>query len=199
MVQCNLHKDNYECRIGKDTAENFTLALYSVGTEREERVEVVLPDLLYYNLTGGARVEYAQPVCYERNFTGCRIVVGVVVRPGTTLLKFSKINPEVFQPLAIVPKDHGGAEFTYNKVTLQVQNDSVIKYTYGSNWINVSYVHSPMFSGYRQVQSWNKFGNQTIKGESMRSGLYLMSNNGKVFNYGGPATSVSIIDRKSVV
>lgn len=102
MVECNIHTNNYECRVNDNVTNDFTLALYSEGTERVERVEVVLVDGSYFKVVGG-NTQYAEAICYERNGTACRIVTEVHVRPGTTVLKFQKIEAEEFTKSAKLP------------------------------------------------------------------------------------------------
>jgi hypothetical protein len=178
--------------IGSSLGDSFLMVLQNMGTARTERVDIILPEGVYYNTLGDTGT--SELICYTSNYTKCRIVLNdMVFKPGATIVNFQKITEDTFKSLAIVPTDSLGKEFVFNDAKISVLNDSVIKYSFGDSWINISYVHSAMYSGSRQVQSWNKFGNLNVKYESLRSGLYLMSNNGKLQPYGGQATRVDVI------
>lgn len=76
---------------------------------------------------------------------------------------------------------------------LKIVDDSVIRYAFGDNTLNVSYVFSPSVSTTKDVESWTREDRRVVKRETLRSGLYIMHNDGKLQNYGGKVTKFRIL------
>lgn len=176
---CDVFANNNECEIDNAINGAFHLKLYSYGTARKERVEIVLPNGKYWRLVGD---DYWEIYCYRDNYQSCRIVVQVPIHPNNVTLFFNIIDLESVKPYIIVPT--AVQEGEYGNATFKLVGGEAFRYEFGGHFYLVSYVQSAANGYFRDSTNWTKFG-QRIDGKDMvRSGFYIMENDGVLANTG---------------
>jgi hypothetical protein len=118
----------------------------------------------------------------------------MIIKPGTTYLKFEKEAEQKFKGYAITPFNCPDRLLTFGKsFKLAVRDTNIITYTFGDKVVNISFVTSQCRGGNVSYSEWDRFGNQLKSSGSINCGLYSMSNNGKLESYGGKVRSFGIM------
>jgi len=182
-LHCDLYANNNECTIDPSIASDFHLNLYTYGTSRKERVEVKLPDGKYFRLIGDI---YWEIYCFKEKYTDCRIVMQVPIVPNNLTIFFTRIDIEHLQPYIIVPTEMNESE--YGEATFKLLRAVEFKYQFGSHYYIISYVQSSANGYLRDSTNWTKYGNRIDGKDLVRSGFYIMENDGNITNTGAITT-----------
>lgn len=176
---CDLYANNNECTIEPSVVSDFHLILYSFGTSRKERVEVKLPDGKYFRLVGDI---YWEIYCLKDQYKDCRIIMQVPIHPNNVTIHFGAIGLDFIQPYIISPSNVTEGE--HNGATFKLVGSESLRYEFGNHYFVVSYVQSAANGYLRDSTNWTKFGNRIDGKEVVRSGFYIMENDGNLTNTG---------------
>ena len=75
-------------------------------------------------------------------------------------------------------------EGEHNGATFKLQGSQSFKYEFGNHYYVVSYVQSAANGYVRDSTNWTKFGNRIDGREVVRSGFYIMENDGNITSTG---------------
>ncbi len=117
---------------------------------------------------------FCHPVTQE-----CSLVFEAELRAGENVFVLNKVDKS--KALNTIKAD--GNTFTNNDFSVNISDGHRICYSFNKQFIKIFYVRSLNQRSSTDSQSWDKYGNKQGKTEGRLPGIYIMSNNGNLWNY----------------
>lgn len=106
----------------------------------------------------------------------------VVVQPPSVTIYFGLVKLEELKQKIILPKKV--TEGKYGSATFSLIDKRLFRYEFGKHFYVVSYAQSAAVGYSRESTKWTKFGEASTGSEHIRSGFYIMENDGFLYHTG---------------
>lgn len=151
-MECRLFETNNECVLLDKVSESVQLTVFHMGTARNERIEIKLPNRRYFKTDDGSASEI---FCLEKD-TDCRLIVRMALRPPHSTLLLKEVKLDAVKGEIVVPTNEwkGSYEWANFKVVDKIQ----LQLDFELHFIKLGYFMSPADASSRKAYFYDKVG-----------------------------------------